>query len=210
MRWQLKKHSCTRRKSSVGRSVSRCTLQTYEKRHRQSQLYFQTMSFGFFRKPKHAARFGQRKNCLEIHLWQTVVCRLCTTTRSLTRRPALCLTELYELQKLCRHEGHKRHCSVDWRGSGQCVVVSNFVFHPAINQALLTSRDNLIRVLPAVVTHLPFYPAVIFNLLVAMVLSQHCQHDNYSVINSPDMITIRVRTVTNYTPRQLIFRPTVA
>jgi hypothetical protein len=84
------------------------------------------------------------------------------------------------------------------------------VFHHAINQALLTSREDLIRVLSAVVTHLLFYLAVIFNLLVAMVLNQHCQHDNYSAINSPDMITIRVRTVTNYTPRQIIFRPTVA
>ena len=41
----------------------------------------------FFRKPKHAARFGQWKNCLEIHLWQTAVCRSCTITRSLTRAP---------------------------------------------------------------------------------------------------------------------------
>jgi len=90
------------------------------------------------------------------------------------------------------------------------VVARNFVFHSAIIQALMTSRDKLIRVLPAVVTHLLFYLAVIFNLLVAMVLNQHCQHDNFSVINSPDMITIRVRTVTNYTPCQLIFRPTVA
>jgi len=99
---------------------------------------------------------------------------------------------------------------VDWRGSGRCVVVSNFVFHPAIHQARLTSRNDLIRVLPAVVTHLLFYLAVIFNLLVAMVLNQHCQHDNFSAINSPDKVTIRVPTVTNYTPRQLIFRKTVA
>jgi len=79
-----KKHSCTRRKSSIRRCQSVDAPYKHTNRGTDNHNYtLQTSLLAFFfRKPKHAARFGQWKNCLEIHLWQTAVCRSCTTTKA--------------------------------------------------------------------------------------------------------------------------------
>jgi hypothetical protein len=156
VRWQLKKNILAREgnQASAVQSVDAPNKHANRGTANHNCIFKQRLSV-FFRKPKHAACFGKCKNCLEIHLWQTVVCRSCTTMISL----ACALRYAWQSCKNYRNfadikDIKTRGRGVDWGDSGQCVVVSNFVFHPAINQALLTSRDDLIRVLPAVVIHL--------------------------------------------------------